>query len=157
MNAVTYNKLGLTALRKQLALAKTARAHVGLFKESAMRVTTEGRIERNPDLGFEHEFGNLEKHLPERSFLRMPLLTKLTPKRLAEVNWIQTIRKRGLLRALKLLGTIGEEVVQEAFATRGFGMWQELHPRTIRRKGGSTAILIETNQMRNAITSRVVP
>ncbi len=156
MNTVRYNKAGLTALRKQIKLAGNARAHVGLFKENSGRVAEPGRIASNPSLGAEHEYGNPENKLPERSWLRMPLLTKLTPKMLATVDWVAIIRKRGLMRALASLGAMGEQVVQEAFATRGFGNWKPLEPETVKRKGGSTKILIETNQMRRAVASRVV-
>jgi hypothetical protein len=53
----------------------------------------------------------------------------------------------GVKSAVKLLGVMGEETVQEAFATGGFGQWPALRPRTIQRKG-SSRILIDSAQLR---------
>lgn len=45
------------------------------------------------------------------------------------------------------LGRAGVADVQERFATGGYGTWAPLSPATVRRKGGSTVILIETGTM----------
>jgi hypothetical protein len=70
-------------------------------------------------------------------------------------DWLRRIRMTGVKSAVKLLGVMGEETVQEAFATGGFGQWPALRPRTIQRKG-SSRILIDSAQLRKAVTSRVV-
>lgn len=157
MNSVRSSRTNLTKLRRDLDVIETMRTRVGLFGEDAQR--TDGKS--NPEIGLFHEqpkdveFGSTVRKLPQRSFLRMPLMTQLTPKRLAEIPWLEIIQRRGAKQALKLLGIVGEEVVQEAFATGGYGNWPALAPSTVAKKG-SSAILIDKAEMRKAITSIVV-
>lgn len=71
------------------------------------------------------------------------------------VRWIESLRKIGAKRTLAMLGLLGEQIIDEAFATGGWGSWAPLSSRTIRFKK-SSAILIESAQMRKAVVSRVV-
>ena len=153
MNAVKRDFSGFAKLRKQLHDLQTYKAEVGLFENTAFRKPGRGEINDNPSLGLEHEFGNPESNLPERSFLRMPLMTQMGE--VLKFDWLRRIRASGVKSAVKLLGVLGEETVQEAFATGGFGQWAALKPRTIQRKG-SSRILIDSAQLRKAVTSRVV-
>jgi len=156
VNTVTTNFTTLRTLQRQLAELKGMEAQVGLFKDTAGRSADKGRIADNPSLGFEHEFGNFPNRLPERSFLRMPLFLHLGPTMLTNgLDWLWMLRNFGARRMLGRLGVMAEEIIQEAFATRGWGAWPELRPATIRRKG-STAILIESAQLRKAVSSRVI-
>lgn len=156
MNTVKVDFSALRKFRSQLDELEQHRAQVGLFADTAGRSTDRGRIDSNPTLGAEHEFGNVGKNLPERSFLRMPLNLHLgdVVKQRAPLDWFLALRSGGWKRVLGFLGALGEDVVQESFATRGWGVWAPLRPATIRKKG-SSAILIETAQMRKAISSRV--
>lgn len=162
MNTVKTNFTGLKTLMRQVEELSTVRTQVGLFADNAGRVADRGRIQDNPSLGLVHEFGAMFSiagtkatvHLPERSFLRVPLMVHLAPL-VNETNWVGLIIKQGVKRALAHLGTLAEDIIQEAFATGGFGVWPKLSPVTVRRKGAS-AILIETAQLRKAIASRVV-
>ncbi|PHS61072.1 MAG: hypothetical protein COB09_19175 [Thalassobium sp.] len=54
-----------------------------------------------------------------------------------------------------LLGVKAEEIVQDGFATGGFGKWPALESSTIARKG-SSGILIDTAELRKSVTSDVV-
>lgn len=156
MNTVKFNVTPLQTLRRQVGELGAGRAQVGLFADTAGRVSDPGRMSENPSLGFEQEFGNPEHNLPERSFLRMPLMTQLGAQILAKgQSWIYLLRMRGAKRTLALLGALGEDVVQESFATAGFGQWPELKRETVRRKG-SSRILIESAQMRKAVAYRVI-
>jgi hypothetical protein len=157
VNTVKTDFSALRKFRSQLDELEKGRAQVGLFQETATRSADPGRISDNPSLGAIHEFGNTAKKIPERSWLRMPLTLKLGDAiRLREAtDWISALRKSGAKRVLGFLGALGEDVVQEAFATRGWGAWPSLQPATIRKKG-SSAILIESSQMRKAVSSRVV-
>ena len=161
---VTLKLDGLHTLQRQAAELGGLRAQVGLFPETAGRSADKGRIDNNPQLGSIHEFGlsysilstKATVVIPARSFLRMPLTLKLGETILTNAaNWFKMLHTRGAKRTMQFLGVVGEEIVQEAFATRGFGFWPALRPRTIARKG-STAILIESAQLRKAISSRVV-
>lgn len=162
--SVTLNVAPLRRLQAQFALMGASRVHVGLFANTASRVNRRSGIDHNPSLGAVHEFGasfsrkgtGSTTTIPRRSFLEMPLSLYLGSELLRSgANWIELIATRGLPYALARLGLVGEDVVQEAFATGGFGNWPALAPETIRRKG-SSAILIESAQMRKAISSRVV-
>lgn len=152
MNTVKTNFAGFKRFRAQIAELETMRAQVGLFQDTAGRSADKGRIVDNPSLGATHEFGS--GNIPERSWLRMPLTLHLGPV-MQGIDWFDSLSRRGVKRTLAFLGVLGEEVVQESFATRGWGAWKELAKETIRKKG-SSAILIETAQMRKAISSRVV-
>lgn len=156
MSTVKTNFTKLRALQRYVGELETARVQVGLFKATSGRSADAGRIQDNPSLGFVHEFGSTKKKIPERSFLRMPLtlhLGKLIEAKGA--SWLYLLFTRGVKRTLAFLGALGEDVVQEAFATRGYGSWPELKAETVRRKK-SSAILIESAQMRKAVAYRVI-
>lgn len=162
MNTVKTNFTGLKTLMRQVEELPTVKVQVGLFADNAGRVADRGRIDDNPSLGYVHEFGMMIHHpkrntitvIPERSFIRVPLMTKLGAL-VQETNWFAIMAKRGVKRVLAHLGILAEDVIQEAFATRGYGLWPSLSQTTINRKG-SSAILIESAQMRKAVASRVV-
>lgn len=111
----------------------------------------------NAEIGIVQEFGSLSRGIPARSFLRMPI----EEKKKELVRFMGTPLVKRLItqgeykKVFKLLGIKAEEIVQEAFATRGFGKWLPLSQRTIDAKG-SDAPLIDTGQLRRAITSDVV-
>lgn len=157
MNTVKVDFSALKKFRSQLDELEKGRAQVGLFPENAGRSADKGRIDNNPSLGAIHEFGDVGKNIPERSWLRMPLALHLGDAiRFRDaIDWFTALRQTGAKRVLAFLGALGEDVVQESFATRGWGMWPALQPGTIKRKG-SSAILIESSQMRKAVSSRVV-
>lgn len=121
----------------------------------------------NAEIGAQHEFGNIGRHLPQRSFLWMPLslyLNDYVQKKASVLNRLITLAK--IQEAYAVLGIAGENVVQAAFQTGGFGNWQALKLSTLERKhpegfSGFTerdndSILIQTGQLRKSITSRVV-
>lgn len=145
----------LAKLREDIQKNGKARVHVGILGVSAERVS--GDTLNNPSLGAVHEFGSIERNIPSRSFLRMPVIQELPAALQATTKdqWHKVIVKKGLLGALGLLGSYALDVIQLAFDTSGFGSWSPLKPRTIRRKG-SSAILIDTAQMRQSITAEVV-
>jgi hypothetical protein len=156
VNTVKYDPAGLKTLHRQIGELESMRAQVGLFRETAGRVSDPGRISDNPSLGAVHEFGDPKHNIPARSFLLMPMVTQLGKLLAAKsASVIYLLRTRGARRLLGWLGVLGEDVVQESFATRGWGQWPALKIATIKRKK-SSAILIESAQMRRAVSSRVV-
>jgi hypothetical protein len=109
----------------------------------------------NAGIGIVHEFGSASKNIPERSFLRMPLKEKL-PNMLSDIGKsviLGIVRKNANL-FLKKMGVLGEQIIQEAFDTGGFGKWQKLDDKTIKRKGFDKT-LIDTTQLRKSVTSEV--
>ena len=105
----------------------------------------------NAEIGMTHEYGSFSKHIPMRSFLRMPLFMKTT-------RIITIIGARALGYLIKgnkkqifvELGIICEQVIHEAFATHGFGQWA---PRKV--SGDGHPLLWKTGQLQRSITSQV--
>lgn len=150
----------LERIKKDFAANGRARVHVGVlggFDARQAITDTEGAEPiSNAALGAVHEFGVIGQNIPARSFLRMPVITQLPAALLAtdRTLWHRVLIKDGIKGALALLGAYALDVIHLAFETGGFGLWQALKPRTIRRKG-SSAILIDTAQLRQAITAEL--
>ena len=165
-STVQLNTTELTALKERLAPVKGSYVKVGLLVDAADRGVVPlgsgyGPIKpsglNNPTLGLIHEKGSTSQRIPRRSFLEEPLKTRL-PERIRQVGaatWRKLILQKGPVVALQFLGVEGENVVQGAFDTGGYGRWAPLSQVTIDKKG-SDAILIETAQMRKAVRSAVV-
>lgn len=109
----------------------------------------------NAAIGAKHEYGG--DGMPIRSFLRMPLSEHLNQKLEAsgafkEVTLREVIRLGSILPWCQKLAITAEGVVQEAFATGGFGKWK---PSDMRFKKNHQT-LVESQQLRDSITSEVI-
>lgn len=154
-NVTTSVKIDTSKLKKiKKAFSKGGYVKVGVLGNEASR---ESEGVNNAELGMIHEFGSLSKNIPPRSFLRMPLETKKND--LGEVGsskiFSTAIANGDIELALQLIGIKGEEIVNEAFTSSGFGQWAPNAPTTVREKGSSRP-LINTGQLRRSITSEVV-
>jgi hypothetical protein len=144
----TLEVKGLDKLLKALK-AKPPLARIGILG-SASR----GDGASNATVGAAHEFGTSK--LPVRSFLRMPL-TKFLNKRLEESGALdkdtmtQVLASGSLVAWLKKVVLVGEQVIDEAFSSDGFGEWE---PSNMKGKTNH-ATLVETGQLRDSITSEV--
>ena len=142
----------LNQLIATFADANNLAVKVGILAEKNART---GVGESNASIGLVHEFGSYVRHIPERSFIRMPLRHKQTEM----VHEIQRIIGEhlftGIRPFLKKVGMVAEGAIGEAFATGGFGSWAPISKKTEKRKG-TDAILIETSQLQRSITSKVV-
>ena len=149
---------GLEHLAK--ALGDDYSIKVGIVGETAQRHN--GNTDKtNAEIGFINEFGKQTgfPKIPARSFLRMPLTLYLSKylrdkKSLSKQAVNNAVKSGKLLELAKKVGLVAEEVIQEAFATRGFGNWAPNAPYTIAQKG-SDSPLIDTGELRRSITSRV--
>jgi hypothetical protein len=159
VNKCTGNTAGMKALRKDLNAAKRMRVHVGVLGNKHDRFDAQWNKEKmsNTRIGAVQEFGSIKHNIPARSWLKMPVLTRLPAEaqRIGKRFFDTIATRKGMAVALKLLGAAAERVIQQGFDTGGFGHWAKLKPRTIQRKG-SSAILIDTAQLRKAVSSRVV-
>ncbi len=177
--SVTVNTDPLAKLRTELQAAASKRVHVGVLGGKDARQDMPGQYTPgNAEIGAIHEFGitggvsplkvpgqskqpagkkGAHVNIPERSWLRMPVITKLPEAINAQsrAKWRDSILRDGVSATLKRLGILAEAVIQDAFATGGFGTWAKLSKVTIRRKK-SAAILIASAQLRQSVTSRVV-
>lgn len=130
-------------------------AQVGIFADKDTR--SDGKS--NVELGVKHEFGAVESGsvIPERSFLRMPLMThageKIEQRSLLMGAAVNVLSADALLEQV---AQAGDAAVQEAFDTGGFGEWPALNRITVEAKGHDT-ILIDSGEMRAAVGSRVAP
>lgn len=151
--SVRLDTTKLAELRLEMAKFKDLRVDVGVFDS------------RNATIGHEHEYGRPSRNLPQRSFLRMPCFGALPEAIKATTNWRRTFIDKGAKGMLVTLGRLGEKAIRLAFDsgsvamggfnTGGFELWRPLAPSTVQRKGHDT-ILIETGQLRQSISSRVV-
>lgn len=110
----------------------------------------------NAELGAIHEFGSISRHIPKRSWLRMPIFQNAkiiiddAAKALPEA-----VQSGSMTRVLKIIGISAQAQIQKAFASRGFGRWKPDAASTIAAKR-SDAPLIDTAQLRRSVTSAVV-
>lgn len=154
---VTLDTGKLAELRAQLKAYRGSYVKVGILGDDN-RPKVPGKLS-GPDLGAVHELGSASSTppIPRRSFLKVPLIDQL-PQAIQQrgpAYWRRAILEKGVLWSLQALGVEGENVVQQGFATGGFGKWQPLAPYTIKKKGAA-AILIEKGFMRKAVHSAVV-
>lgn len=108
----------------------------------------------NASIGAKHEFGDEE--VPMRSFLRQPITENMQAyldksgafdKAAAK----KVVEEKSLVPWLKKVGIIAEQIVLDAFASGGFGKWK---PSNMEYKKNHQT-LVETQQLRNSITSEV--
>lgn len=135
---------------------KSGRSEIGKLRRAGGHAVKKGShaTATNAEVGLLMELGSHSRNIPARSFLRMPITLhskEIMKDAMAEIPNIW--QKGGMLIFLKRVGIAAENVVQQAFASRGFGNWQPLKASTIARKG-SDAPLIDTSQLRRAIASR---
>ena len=157
-NSVEYNGKKLVRLIKFLQKGFPS-VKVGILGSKATQKHN-GTDKTNAEIGFLNEFGSASQHIPERSFIRMPLRTKLNQyirqkKSLSAEQFEKAIKEGKEEDFAKKVGIVAEEVIQDAFASRGFGKWAPNAPRTIAEKG-SDSPLIDTGQLRRSITSKVI-
>lgn len=156
---ITSNLTGLGKLTDDL---RGMRARVGVLGDSGKntRSDDEGMSPiTNAELGVIHEFGSESRNIPPRSFLRMPIEEK-------KDSLVRGIRKSTVFRghvesgniekAMETVGVLAEAIVQEAFETKGFGQWPAKAPATQAQSQNPDQPLIESGQLRKAITSDAV-
>lgn len=129
-------------------------ARVGILGDKNSRSSTKNGV-TNAQVGAAHEFGT--EKLPIRSFLRMPLSTELskaleksgafTREALAKV-----VEEKSLTPYVEKIAVVAVGVVLEAFDSGGYGKWT---PSDMTHKKVHQT-LVESQQLRNSITSGVV-
>jgi len=146
-------KLNLDGLDKfQKELAKGYKAKVGVIGQAATR---SGGDLNNAEIGLVHEAGSVSRGIPARSFLRMPLEHKMADIVTTAINNGKMVENNMIDSFFKKIGAKAESIIQEAFSTHGFGLWPPNAPSTIGAKG-SASPLIDTGELRKAISSEVI-
>lgn len=150
-DTIEWNDKGLTNLLKALS-GEAPVGRVGILGTKAGRNTQ--NAETNASIGAKHEFG--QEGMPIRSFLRAPITDNLQ-KGLEDAGAFdeaalkQVAAEKTLLPFVKKICLVAEGIVADAFATGGFGKWK---PSDMRFKKNHQT-LVETQQLRNSITSEV--
>lgn len=142
------NFAGLETLIKLLK-GTNRQVKVGILQDTVH----EGSTKTNASIGAAHEFGTEE--LPQRSFLRMPIarrIDKELPKFIGKKDFLTALKTKDLTPVLVKAGIAAEACVADAFDTGGFGEW----PASNMQYKKNHQTLVETQQLRNSITSEVV-
>ena len=150
-NDVQLTTVGLDGLFKALTSQVTS-AKVGILGSKTIR--PEEGATTNAEVGASHEYGTSK--LPQRSFLRMPLNENLQfylekSGQFDNQTLKEVLKNRDLVPWVKKIAVIAENVVQDAFDSQGFGKW----PASDMTNKKNHQTLIETQQLRNSITSEV--
>lgn len=123
---------------------------VGVFKDAK---TPDG--ESVAQYGAANEFGVIEKRIPERSFIRMPLEEKQDDIAEYVDGRAQEHLEGGEVSAIfEDIGIAAQSKIQEAFDTEGFGTWAPNAEITIALKKSDTP-LIDKGLLRKAVTYEV--
>jgi len=116
----------------------------------------------NADIGLIHEKGSPVNNIPRRSFLEVPLTMKMPGEMGKLGTWFSDSFKAGSIELVyKRLAKVAEGIVLQAFPTSGYGTWPALKRGSTQiagygKHGGDEAHLIDTGQLRQSISSRVV-
>lgn len=148
------NLRGIDQILKALK-AKMPVARIGILGGGER--TGKGSPPSNATIGAWHEFGTTK--MPMRSFLRVPLTDHLNDKLeqsgAFDPDVIKAVIASGsVLPWLKKVVIVARAIVAEGFDTGGFGQWAPLSPKTLGKKKVDQ-ILVETQQLRNSITSEM--
>lgn len=123
------------------------RADVGVFDSKSDR--DDGKS--NAEIGVSHEYGVPQRGLPQRSFLRQPIIDG-TFESLLDNTEIEINRS-----LLSQLGKIFLKAVKEEFNINGKGSWANLSEKTERKQNKNRdQILRDTKQLYKSIDMRVV-
>ncbi|EMG31569.1 hypothetical protein [Campylobacter showae] len=127
----------------------------GLGVVVGVTAKTNGRSSEfsNAELAAIHEFGSPARHIPERSFLRKPLISNAAAIANLAKNAVGKFIT-GQITAEAALGALGEEAKNISKVAITEGIAPALKPATIKRKKSSKP-LIDTGQLLNSITYEV--
>jgi len=150
-DTIELNLRGLDKFIRSLK-GELPEARIGILGNGKAR--SEGK-QSNAEIGYKHEFG--ASGMPMRSFLRVPLtdhLQEYLDKAGAfDPDALKNVIKTGSIKIwVEKIAVIAEQIVQDGFASGGFGKWAPWKPGYQNRTG---QILVDTQQLRNAIASEV--
>lgn len=149
--SVVLKTEGLDKLIKALK-GRPPNGRIGILGDKNYRG---GKVNSNAIVGAAHEYGTSK--LPIRSFLRVPL-SEFLGQRLEAYGAVDKEAFKEVLKVgsfvpwMKKVMVLAEGVVADAFDTNGFGAWK---PSNMAHKKNQQT-LVETQQLRNSITSEVL-
>ena len=151
---IKFNLDGLEEIKK--AVGNSFKTRVGVLGAKASRKGVKSGI-NNATLMMIHMFGSLKNNLPARDPLYIPIVKHRREliKKIGTGEMREAFSSGNYKKMFTLLGVAAEEIVQNAFETAGDGSWKDISEETKARKH-SSAILIDTQQMRRSVSSDVV-
>lgn len=102
-------------------------------------------------IGAVHEFGSADGHIPERSFLRVPLRSNQDLFAKIFVNELPRV-VNGELTMLQLMNEVGARAAGESQEAISSGIMPPNAPSTIRQKGSSTPLIGKNGRLWQSIT-----
>lgn len=155
----TLNVKGLEQLVKALK-SQPPKTRVGVLGEKVPRTdSNSGKHQpNNAEVGAVHEFGAPARGIPARSFLRVPISENLDKEMenagaLDKDVMADVIRQGTLIPWMRKIAVLAEKIVADAFSSGGFGKWPAW--KTPGYTNNTGQILVDTQQLRNSITSEV--
>ena len=147
-----------TKLKEMLEKVKqTIGVKVGILGANGIKIvkTKDGKESKErlteATLGAIHEYGSKKRNIPSRSFLRMPIQKEFRNKIVKNSKFKDALQRMTIEEINGHIGETSVAIVNEAFATGGFGEWAPLAEETIKRKG-SDMILVDTGDLEHSIT-----
>ena len=118
----------------------------------------------NVEIAAKHTFGVPSQNLPKRSpFIGFDDKEKVAKMKETLSNTLKdalqknNLNKQAENMGLKKAGLVGENIIEDAFATGGFGAWQPLSQKTINAKEKNKDwILVEQGELKDSRVSKVV-
>lgn len=152
-DTVSFDKRALDKFLKSLK-GRLPSVQVGILGDKDART---GKAASNATIGAAHEFGTGK--LPQRSFLRVPiaqnLSSYLTKYNAFDKDNLKKVIDEGKLNSwMAQVGFVAEQIVADAFNSGGFGEWPPWITPNYQNNTGM--LLVDTQQLRNSITSRVI-
>jgi len=147
---------GLEQLLKALK-QKPVSGKIGVLGNSS-REAKKGGSTTNATVGAVHEYGAPARNIPQRSFLRIPIMENLEKELekselLEEDTFKQVLIVGNVKPWMKQVMLCAEAVVDDAFETSGHGKWPAWKDPKYHNEGGM--ILVDSGQLRRSITSEV--
>jgi len=153
------NLEGLDNLAKMLK-AKPPVGRIGVLGDKSFRSEKDKKKNgpTNAEIGAAHEFGSFSTGLPQRSWLRMPLIRMLKTylEKSGAFNQevtLQVLREKSMVPWLKKALVVAEVVVKDGFRTQGFGSWVPWKTKGYTNNTGQ--ILQDTTQLRDSVTTDI--
>lgn len=141
------NKDNASKILKQIEDLKGVEIVVGLPKGTKSPNGVLNIIE----IGMVHEFGAPEKNIPQRSFLRSPILKKEKEIKVVMAREGKKVLEGADIKVLDRVGAFASGISKQAFASSNDGEWKALKQSTINAKG-SSRVLIDNGHLRQSIT-----
>lgn len=137
----------IKTLQKSVFVGITSRGNKGVVdkktgKQTGINLAT---------LAMVHEFGSFKMNIPQRSFLRQPIITK-NEELTKTANHFLTKMLQGQMKEEEFLGIVAEMAVNISASAIEDGLIKPaLKPKTIKRKG-SNLPLVDTSMLKNSIS-----